>query len=189
MICADCAAQYFEWSSEIERAAAELIEQSLGRHPFVAVQWRQEFARRATHSGQCSGFSVSQCAPYVDAAASGDRGAVTERETEGQRERGTVGAAAATGVRKGAYPSELCAPSLDSMRALLEAAIKASGPSAKLFVASDTAMGELGEVGELFAELGAVTQAGGTYTHHARARTHARTPLKFGKGVNDHLMH
>ena len=139
--------RYFDWSSAIDLAASNFIEQYIGHRDqaFVAVQWRQEFAARAQNSGSCSGFSVSQCSPYIDGA--------TSRAAVGERPGGAA--------RSGVYATELCAPSLDSMRALLKEARAAAGPSAKLFVASDTSLAELGELGELFRELGAVTQEGG----------------------------
>jgi hypothetical protein len=143
--------RYFEWSSEIDLAATEFIEQYIGHRdqPFVGVQWRQEFAARTQNSGKCSGFSVSQCAPYVDG--------IVSRVAAG----GGLDDSAGAGGRSNQYASELCAPSLDSMRTLLRAARTAAGPSAKLFVASDASMAELGVIGELFREFGAVTQTGG----------------------------
>eukprot|EP01043_Picozoa_sp_COSAG02_P024756 COSAG02_NODE_1365_length_13037_cov_4.315659_2_plen_448_part_00 len=141
-------ARYFEWSSTIDLAATKFIEKQFGHRDqvFVAVQWRQEFAARTQNSGKCSGFSVSQCSPYIDDAAN-------RAVAAGERPGATA--------RPGGYATELCAPSLDSMRVLLGEARAAAGPSAKLFVASDTSLGELGELGELFRELGAVTQEGG----------------------------
>lgn len=146
---------YFEWSTEIEVAATQLIEQYIGHrdHPFIAVQWRQEFASRARRSGSCGGFSAAQCAQYLDHEAS--RTAFAEKLGTGSRKH---------------YPSELCAPTLDSMRSLLQAALEAAGPNTKLFVASDTSLRELGELGELFGEFGAVTLAGGKCQRRATSQ-------------------
>ena len=145
-------ARYFEWSDGIEQAASRLVESQIGRgQAYVAVQWRQEFAGMATPTvtskrpARCAGFSVSQCAPYVEDSSE-------------------PAAAAATGARRTAtikYPTELCAPSLESMRQLLREALAAVGPGAKLYVASDVSFQKLGELGELFVEMGAVTQEGG----------------------------
>ena len=133
-------APYFEWSSQIEMVTRRFIEQFIGHdQPLVAVQWRQEFAKRTQNSGKCSGFSVSQCAPYIERPP---------------------GVAPGAGGRNH-FPSEVCAPTLDSMRTLLDATLAAAGPSAKLFVASDASMAELGELGDLFGEFGAVTLSGG----------------------------
>ena len=103
-------AQYFVWSDAMEARVLPLLERVQGKPPvlgqppppFVAVQWRQEFASMARQSNKpngqrpkCNGFSMMQCAPLLDSEV----------------------------ARGGDFPLELCSPTADSMRELLTGAL------------------------------------------------------------------
>ena len=128
----DPLAGYFEWSDNIQSKAQALIKDSLGGGTWPFI---------AVHWRSEFAHMTERGRPC------GGFSAV---------QCGHLIANNAVGI-----PDSMCAPSVESMRAMIKAAMEITG-ARHLFLAADAPIAHLGKVGSMFAELNAITQEGGT---------------------------
>lgn len=128
----DSLAEHFIWSEAVVSRADKAIGAAKGQ-PFVAVQYRSEFA----WSDRCGSFSTSQCDELIMAQEPG-----------------------LNDYREWNKLSEVCDPPLDDMRQMLVQAMELSGAK-HLYVAADQPFSQLGMVGDLFKEFNAIEGGAG----------------------------